>query len=109
MPTRAELEGLSRKLVDEGRLIAAGFVGLQIAAISPRAPQSQLIEMEMAFMAGAQHLFASIMTILDPGEEPTDKDMQRLDLIGQELAAFAKSFEDRFARAKLADVGGTAH
>jgi len=39
-------------------------------------------------MAGAQHLFSSIMTILDPGDEPTEADMKRMELIAKEMAAF---------------------
>ena len=49
------------------------------------APAVQLREMQLAFMAGAEHLFSSIMGILDPGEEPTDADLSRMDLIHKEL------------------------
>lgn len=68
---RAILEQVSRDLTDNGKLVEAGFVGLRIACIPPSAPKTQVDEMQMAFMVGAQHPFTSIMTILDPGEEPT--------------------------------------
>jgi hypothetical protein len=48
--------------------------------------------MRMAFFAGAQHLFGTIMTVLEPGDEPTPKDLQRMDLIHLELDAFIKDF-----------------
>jgi len=48
--------------------------------------------MRNAFFAGAQHLFSSIMTILEPDAEPTEKDMQRMDLIDKELRAFINDF-----------------
>ena len=37
--------------------------------------------MRMAFFAGAQHVFDGIMTACEPGDEPADKDLPRLDLI----------------------------
>ncbi len=83
------LEQLSRDLADKGKLIEAGFVALRLKAMSRVAPPIQVAEMRMAFMAGAQHLFASIMTILEPGDEPSDTDMRRMSLISDELDAFA--------------------
>lgn len=77
--------GVARQLADDGKLIEAGWVGLKLAAIPKDAPQVQVDEMRLAFMAGAQHLFASIMGILDPGAEPTDADLRKMDLIAAEL------------------------
>jgi len=92
MADRQYLERLSRELTDKGKLIEAGFVGLRIAAIPLDAPAVQIEEMRNAFFAGAQHLFSSIMTILEPDAEPTEKDMQRMDLIDKELRAFINDF-----------------
>ena len=83
-----ELRWLSRKLTDEGKLIEAGFVGLRIAAIPMDAPEIQVTEIRNAFFAGALHLFASIMDIMDKDREPTENDMKRMDLINKELQAF---------------------
>ncbi len=33
------------------------------------------------------------MTILEPGAEPTDNDLKRIDLIDKELREFIKDFE----------------
>lgn len=93
--TREDLEKLSRELVDKGRLIEAGWIGLRIAAIPLDSPPIQIEEMRNAFFAGAQHLFASIMSILDPGEEPTDADLARMDLIDKELRAFINDYTVR--------------
>ena len=87
-----DLEALFRDLTDKGKLIEAGWIGLRGAAIPADAPQLQLDEMRSAFFAGAQHLFSSIMTILDPGEEPTYRDLQRMSLISAELDEFIKRF-----------------
>ena len=95
MADRAYLERLSRELTDGGKLIEAGWLGLRIACELEDAPAIQLEEMRNAFFAGAQHLFSSIMTLLEPDAEPTDKDLERLDLIDGELMAFINDFSVR--------------
>lgn len=92
MADRAYLEQLSRELADKGKLIEAGWIGLRIACELEDAPKIQLEEMRNAFFAGAQHLFSSIMTIMEPDSEPTEKDLQRMDLIDKELRAFINDF-----------------
>ena len=98
MADRQFLEQLSRKLADEGRLIEAGWVALRIQAIPNNAPAVQLQEMRMAFMAGAQHLFSSIMTILEDGVMETEADMTRMELISKELETFGKELELRVGK-----------
>jgi hypothetical protein len=90
-----DLEWLTRELTRQGKLIEAGWVSLRLAAVPADAPQNQLDEMRAAFFAGAAHVFSSIMTMLDPGQEPTEADMERMDHIHEELEGF-------LARAKLA-------
>lgn len=89
------LEALSRQLADEGKLVEAGWVSLRIVAVPKDASATQLENMKMAFMAGAQHLFASIMTILDPGEQETIDDLRRMNLIDKELRAFGEELKLR--------------
>lgn len=93
MAERAFLEQLSKRLTDEGKLIEAGWVGLRLAAISPKASPEQLTEMRMSFFAGALHLWSSIMTVLEPGAEPTDKDRERMSLIHNEMERFLDDFK----------------
>jgi hypothetical protein len=80
---------------DDGKLIEAGWLALKAMWLDPESPPEQVNELRQAFFAGAQHLFGSIMGILDPGEEPTDADLKRMDLISAELDAFIKDFELR--------------
>lgn len=87
-PTDEQVIALTKELTDQGRLIEAGFVGLRAMAISPTASAAQVADMRMAFMAGAAHLFASIVSVLEPGEEPTEADMARMDKIHDELERF---------------------
>jgi hypothetical protein len=89
-PHERLLEEVSRKLADEGRLIEAGWVSLQAVWVPPDAPPHQVRDMRWAFMAGAQHLWASIMTVLEPDAEPTEKDLERMNLIAAELDKFGE-------------------
>lgn len=95
MADRAHLERVTRDLIDSGKLIEAGWVSMRIACDLVDAPADQLREMRMAFFAGAQHLFGSILSVLEPGDEPTEKDLKRMDLIHTELQDFIKDFELR--------------
>lgn len=88
MADRAHLDLMAKKLADEGRLIEAGWIGLRIAAGLERAPAVQLDEMRKAYMAGAQHLWSSLMVVMDPEAEPTPADLRRMALIQNELDAF---------------------
>lgn len=100
MADRAFLERVSRELADQGKLIEAGWVGYRLMVLSPTAPPVQLDECRMAFMAGAQHLFSSIMNILDPGLEETEADLHKMDLIDKELKAFLAEFELKAAKTR---------
>ncbi len=93
--TRDQLEKLHHTLIDSGKLIEAGFVSLRIACIDPTSPDVQVNEMRMAFFAGAQHVFSTLMITLDEGEEPTERDLNRMSLIEAELQKFIQEFESR--------------
>jgi hypothetical protein len=95
MADRKYLERLTKELLDKGLLIESGWVSLRLAALPENAPALQLEEMRNAFFAGAQHVFSSIMTMLDPGEEPTDDDLRRMDLIHSELDHFITAYRQK--------------
>lgn len=84
---------ISNRLIAEGKLIEAGFASLRLLAVDKDAPPDQVREMRMAFFAGAQHLFATINNVLDPGDEPSDADLRKMDQIQHELTAFIEDFE----------------
>lgn len=89
------LTELTRKLLDSGQLIEAGWVSLRMMAVPDDATQTQLDEMRFAFFAGAQHLLSSIMGALDDGAEPTEADLRRLSSIQKELDGFVEEMERR--------------
>jgi hypothetical protein len=85
-----EHDRLARRLMDEGRLLEAGWHALARLAVPPDAPEVQRRDMRWAFLAGAQHLFAAMMGGLDPDSEPTAADLRRMDLIAKELDVFGQ-------------------
>jgi hypothetical protein len=100
MADKAFLQRLERELTDRGLLVEAGWVGFRLAVIHQDAPKDQLEEMKMAFFGGAMHLYQSIMSIMESGEEPTEKDLDRMALIHNELQKFGKDFELRATRSE---------
>lgn len=92
---------VTKRLMDEGRIIEAGWVGLKlILERDGELPPVQASEMRFAFMSGAYHLFSSVMSALDPDAEPTDADMRKMDRINAELERFKKEIELRAAKAE---------
>jgi hypothetical protein len=100
MTLKTILEKLHRDLVDEGKLIEAGWIGMRIACVPEDASEIQLSEMRLAFFAGAQHLFAALMSIMDADSEPTAEDMRRMRQIDDELRRFISEFELKLIQAK---------
>lgn len=96
--TDDDLKVLHQRLTDDGKLIEAGWVSLRILAISRDAGPTQLQEMRMAFMAGAEHLFRSIMFLLDDDTEPTAADLGRMDKIDSELTAYREELKAAMER-----------
>jgi hypothetical protein len=81
---------LTRDMTDKGRLIEAGWISMRLMALPKDAPEFQVRDMRWAFFAGAQHLFASIMTLLEPDAEPSEADLNRMTLIVKELEQFVQ-------------------
>jgi hypothetical protein len=96
---KALIDSICKKLAERGMLIEAGWISLKMTSILADASQVQLEEMRNAFFAGAQHLFASIMSILEPGSEPTDADLHRITLINDELDAFVQEYKTKYLKA----------
>jgi hypothetical protein len=93
-------DDLTKELANKGNLIEGGFAAFASFVIQKDAPDIQLSEMRLAFMAGAEHVWSSMMSILDPGEEPTDADLSRMDLIQRELDEWRGKLSERINPAK---------
>lgn len=79
---------LARKLTDRGLLIEAGWMSYLYVVLPKNASDVQIRETRKAFFAGAQHLFATMLTVLEPGTEATDNDLNRMTQINEELERF---------------------
>jgi hypothetical protein len=89
---------VTKLLMKKGLIIEAGWAGFRSMVYPEQVPPDQLEEASAAFFAGAAHLFSSIMYSLDPGEEPTDADIQRTEQINAELCRFISDFTARNIR-----------
>ena len=84
-----------RAMVDQGRLIEAGWLSLCIM-VFPDASRGQQEQMRDVFFAGAQHVFASVVGMLsDDSEEITESDLRRMDKVHEELNRFIEDFKKR--------------
>jgi len=89
--TQQLAERIASRWADEGKIIEGGWQAMIIVCGLKDSSPEQLREMRRAYMLGAQHLFSSIFCILDPGTEPTERDLKRMDLIHAELEMFRRS------------------
>ena len=85
---KAIVDELTKRLVDDGKLIDGGWQALRMLAIPPDASKAQVDDMRVAYFAGAQHLYACMMSMLEEGQEPTETDIKRMDAIHNELEEF---------------------
>lgn len=89
------IEEATKRLVDDGKIIEAGWRSLQALAFPAGMSKEQEADLRATFFAGAQHLYASILTMLEPGVEATEKDLSRMVIIDRELRAFVEEFKTK--------------
>jgi hypothetical protein len=97
--TRNKLvEALYKHLIDSGQPVEAGWAIMKMIEWPELDAGPEYDARRMAFFAGAQHLFSSIIQTLDPGEEPTETDMRRLNLVSEELEKWAEEMKLRWVK-----------
>lgn len=79
-----------REFAARGMVVEGGWRSLMVMWGLTGAPEVQKMEMRRAFYAGAQHVFGSIMGLMGPGQEPTEREEKVLSDIHNELDKFAK-------------------
>jgi len=89
---RALAEEITKKLADDGSLIEAGFRAMCILYLPREVSSEQLDDMRCVYYLGADHIFTSVLSVLEPDAEPTDKDLERMTKVYRELEAFRKTF-----------------
>lgn len=82
-------DGLAKGLMDKKLLIKGGWALYRAQVMPHDVGETQLRETRQAFYAGAQHVLACVMCGLDPGIEPTDDDLKRMDYLHEELEEFS--------------------
>ena len=87
------LEGMQQEFLDRmavhdstdnGELLKTGFNALSELVADPDAPQADAERIQLAFVSGAQYLWAAVMSAADDGKAPT-VDMARMMTIKTEL------------------------
>ena len=91
---------ITKASLNDNKLIETGFDALHAIAIAKDAHQVQVDEMRFAFMAGAQHLWGSMMNFLDPGQDETPDDLQRMQSIQDELDRWGQKIRLRIEQTK---------
>lgn len=84
---------LLNELSDRGQIVEGGWRAFELLSGLKSAPEIQRKEMRKAYFLGAQHLYASVMGMLDDGTEPTEQDMERMRKLDRELKAFLKELK----------------
>jgi hypothetical protein len=79
-----------KEWADKGRVIEGGWQAY-VAILLQGKTELERSELRTAYFLGAEHLFSSIMQIMDQGPDPTENDMARMDLIHKELERFRRS------------------
>ena len=79
------------------RPIEALWQSYRNLVVPPDAPEDQLRETKQAFFAGAASLLEAVNNcILDPGDEPTAGDFERMGKIQDELDEFGANLDRRY-------------
>jgi hypothetical protein len=91
-------ERLARDWADKGQLVEGGWRAMR-QLLLPNMQHSTKEDFEAAarkiFFLGADHVFASIIGMMEPGYAETDADMRRMGNLQEELAAFRLSLASR--------------
>ncbi len=97
-PVEQRAVELTDDLANKGMLIEGGFAAYIKVNGLIDAPIADLARLQDVYMHGAEHLWSSIMAILDPGSEETPADIRRMDLIQQEIDKWRKKKMDAHAQ-----------
>jgi hypothetical protein len=95
MADRGYLKRRMNELVDQDRLIEAGWVAMRIEGIEKAMPLEDLESVRQIFFAGAAYLMSTVMTIRSPDHPPTDEEMRRLGALAIEVEKFQDAMEQK--------------
>lgn len=87
---RRYAQQLAENWADKGMIMEGAWRAASHLIFRDTTPE-QAVQLRKAFFLGAEHLFSTVMMVLDPGSEPTERDLHRMSLIHKELEAFKAS------------------
>lgn len=80
------IEEIVKHFVDKGMLVEGGWQVLRMIKFhGPEVTPSQEKKYRLCYLSGAQHVFSSILGMLEGGTEPTGTDEARMEMIYEEL------------------------
>jgi hypothetical protein len=91
-PALKVAEALISELSDRGQIVEGGWKAYELLVLKDTS-ELQRSECRKAFFFGAQHLLGSMLGFMDPGEEPTESDMERMKKLEAELSRFVKEMQ----------------
>lgn len=87
---------IGKQSADDGKLLEIGWLAYEATCIPPGTAPERMKEMRLCYFAGCEHLFSMIMGILDPGSEPTARDLSRMAKISAEVDFWRSVLEASF-------------
>lgn len=84
-----EAETAAQRLAAEGRLLESGWSRLKELWLSPETSPEQVAMLRLAFFAGAQHTWTSVLALMG---DDSASDMERVGQVAAELEAFRKEW-----------------
>lgn len=97
-------QAVTKEWADRGQLLEGGWQAYAQTTLFDAHPV-QVSEMRKAYFLGAQHVFASLMQVLDTDRKPTEQDLKVVTLIHEELEGFRLSQTRAFSAGASADGG----
>jgi hypothetical protein len=79
---------LTEALANSGMLIYGGWKLFEKAFIPPIVSDQQRHDMMIGFIAGADHLWYSLLATTQPGDDLTEGEEKRMEMIENELQTF---------------------
>ena len=86
-------EKIARDWADKGMLLRGGFELMRAQYLPPDASAASIEVMRFVYMAGAQHLFATMTAAMDAGDGITANELRRMSMIHAECEEWRKQAE----------------
>jgi len=86
-PLQDAIDKLLRAQSDEANMIETLWI-MFAASVEIPTGGVQWVESRRCFFAGAATVFEAVLRIMEPGDEPTDADLRRMNRLAEELTRF---------------------